>query len=87
MRQTALFLPLTVVFLVSLAHASPHIRWKASGKGGAVAAGHGDAVAAGIWLLDAGGNAAALSAKLGTWVEPCNWTVVLADKETEDPSL
>ena len=58
MRQTALFLPLTLVFFVALAHASSHIGWKASGKGGAVAAGQGDAVAAGIRLLDAGGNAA-----------------------------
>ncbi len=34
------------------------IGWKASGKGGAVAAGGAEAVAAGIQLLEAGGNAA-----------------------------
>ena len=58
MRQIAFFLPVTLVFLMAVSRASSHISWKASGKGGAVAAGHGDAVAAGIRLLDAGGNAA-----------------------------
>ena len=58
MRQTALLLPVTLVFSIALAHASSHIGWKASGKGGAVAAGHANAVAAGIRLLDSGGNAA-----------------------------
>ena len=32
-------------------------------------------------------DAAALSAKLGTWVAPRDWTAALADKEREDPSL
>lgn len=34
------------------------ISWKASGKGGAVAAGHADSVAAGVLILERGGNAA-----------------------------
>ncbi|MFP6658661.1 MAG: gamma-glutamyltransferase, partial [Pirellulales bacterium] len=34
------------------------ITWKAAGKGGAVAAGNADAVAAGLQILKQGGNAA-----------------------------
>jgi gamma-glutamyltranspeptidase/glutathione hydrolase len=40
------------------AAAGAAIGWTASGSGGAVAAGHADAVAAGIRLLKQGGNAA-----------------------------
>ncbi|MEJ7594418.1 MAG: hypothetical protein WKF77_23025 [Planctomycetaceae bacterium] len=45
-----------------LALSQPHataqeISWHASGKNGAVAAGHADSVAAGLGILDAGGRA------------------------------
>ena len=53
-----LILPGVLACLAGTALASGHITWKASGKGGAVAAGHPDAVAAGIRMLEADGNAA-----------------------------
>lgn len=53
-----LILPGVLACLAGTALATGHITWKASGKGGAVAAGHPDAVAAGIRMLEAGGNAA-----------------------------
>lgn len=46
-----------MVLLVNLCHGA-EITWKASGRGGAVAAGHADSVAAGIRILSQGGNAA-----------------------------
>ena len=53
-------IPFTVVLL---AFSQPHvtadeISWHASGKNGAVAAGHADSVAAGLRILDGGGRAA-----------------------------
>ena len=58
MRETVFVLPLILFCLICSLSASSHIGWKASGKGGAVAAGHPDAVAAGVSILDADGNAA-----------------------------
>ena len=51
------FIPLLAVSAL-LAAPERTISWKASGKGGAVVAGGSDAVAAGIQLLEQGGNAA-----------------------------
>lgn len=47
-----------VTFIISGALAAAEIGWNSSGKGGAVAAGGKDAVAAGISMLEQGGNAA-----------------------------
>jgi len=47
-----------VTFIMSGALAAAEIGWNSSGKGGAVAAGGKDAVAAGISMLEQGGNAA-----------------------------
>ena len=46
------------LLLVPLTILADEITWKASGKGGAVAAGHADAVAAGLQILEQDGNAA-----------------------------
>ena len=51
----------TICFVTLIAYGSAdaaEISWKASGKGGAVAAGGRDAVAAGVSILEQGGNAA-----------------------------
>jgi len=62
MRLTVLKNLLTVTITVIAALATPlaadEITWRASGKGGAVASGQAEAVAAGIQLLEQGGNAA-----------------------------
>ncbi len=47
-----------VTFIMSAALGASEIGWNSSGKGGAVAAGGKDAVAAGISMLEQGGNAA-----------------------------
>ena len=48
-----------LTLMVSQTHAlSQEISWHASGKNGAVAAGHADSVAAGLRILDGGGTAA-----------------------------
>ena len=47
-----------VTFIMSAALVASEIGWNSSGKGGAVAAGGKDAVAAGISILEQGGNAA-----------------------------
>jgi gamma-glutamyltranspeptidase/glutathione hydrolase len=57
MRTLLLTLGTLLAFSSSTPAADP-IGWHASGKGGAVAAGHEDAVAAGIGVLQDGGNAA-----------------------------
>ncbi|MDT8301332.1 MAG: gamma-glutamyltransferase [Sedimentisphaerales bacterium] len=49
---------LLVTFIMSESLAAAEIGWNSSGKGGAVAAGGKDAVAAGISMLEQGGNAA-----------------------------
>ena len=49
---------LLVTFIMSGALVASEIGWNSSGKGGAVAAGGKDAVAAGISMLEQGGNAA-----------------------------
>ena len=49
---------LLVIFIMSGALIASEIGWNSSGKGGAVAAGGKDAVAAGISMLEQGGNAA-----------------------------
>jgi len=53
-----LFTILSVTFIMSTALGESEIGWNSSGKGGAVAAGGKDAVAAGISMLEKGGNAA-----------------------------
>jgi len=54
---------ISLALLLTIGQAAPEtdagaIGWNASGRSGAVAAGHQDAVAAGIRLLEEGGNAA-----------------------------
>lgn len=54
-------LPIAIFFVVSVVCAGAQAReigWRASGTGGAVAAGRAEAVAAGISILEKGGNAA-----------------------------
>ena len=58
MRHTWLILLLVVTGAQSRVLAADTITWKGSGKGGAVAAGGGPSVAAGLQLLEQGGNAA-----------------------------
>ena len=59
MRSVAIFLALSLVVNRStLASEANGVGWKASGKGGAVAAGGSGAVEAGIQHLQQGGNAA-----------------------------
>jgi len=53
-----LFPMLSVIFFISGTLFASEIGWNSSGKGGAVAAGGKDAVAAGISILEQGGNAA-----------------------------
>jgi gamma-glutamyltranspeptidase/glutathione hydrolase len=53
-----LFTILSVTFIMSAALGASEIGWNSSGKGGAVAAGGKGAVAAGIYMLEQGGNAA-----------------------------
>jgi len=53
-----LTLTLPAMFILSMVVNGAEISWKASGKGGAVAAGGEGAVAAGISILEQGGNAA-----------------------------
>ncbi|MHC4726720.1 MAG: gamma-glutamyltransferase family protein [Planctomycetota bacterium] len=53
-----LFTILSVTFFISAVLGASEIGWNSSGKGGAVAAGGKDAVAAGISMLEQGGNAA-----------------------------
>ena len=49
---------LIVLGIIVNARGDDQITWKSSGAGGAVAAGEADSVAAGIRLLEKGGNAA-----------------------------
>ncbi len=57
MIRPTLLLAVALLVCPPLAAETPAITWKASGAGGAVAAGGADAVAAGIRLLRDGGNA------------------------------
>ena len=57
MRTLALVVTM-MILTGTLSASPPEITWKASGKGGAIAAGGADAVAAGIQLLEQNGNAA-----------------------------
>ena len=57
---------LMVLGIIINARGDDQITWKSSGIGGAVAAGEADSVAAGIRLLEKGGNAAdAAAARVG----------------------
>ena len=56
--RNMLILTVLVVSVSALPLEAAEITWRASGKGGAVAAGQAEAVAAGLSLLEQGGNAA-----------------------------